>query len=129
MIAVVLACASAARAGDLDWRPPSVHETLYMAAAESLIAVDVMQTLDLKNHRFVDGGDRGTLVVSEANPLLGKHPSDLRLVASAAAGALAAGAVWYAAPPKVRWFVPTFLLVVESVVVYQNARLGMTIHF
>lgn len=47
-IAAVLA---ASRARAEDWKPPSAFDVALLAAAETSLAIDTLQTLDIKNHR------------------------------------------------------------------------------
>lgn len=104
-----------------SWDKPTTLEWTMLLVAESLIVVDVLQTLDLKNHQ----GEG----ISEHNLLLGSHPSDLRIALSGAAGGLAVAGLWYLAPPRVRWLIPSVLMVAEGFVIYSNARVGMRIRF
>jgi hypothetical protein len=104
------------------WEPPRAGDVALLAAAEALIVVDVLQTMDLKRHPASDG-------ISEHNLLLGSNPSDLRLVLMASAGAAAAAAAWYVAPPKIRWLVPAVLIAAEAVVIYGNHQVGLRIRF
>ena len=94
---------------------------MLLGAAEALIAVDVLQTLDMNRHP-----ERHFY---ETNPLLGLHPSNTRIVASGIVGGLAAATIWYALPSRVRWVVPLFLGIGESAAITGNALAGMSLRF
>ncbi len=103
----------------LTWHKPTAGEMLLMGAAGAMIVVDVWQTLDLKHHSDV----------SENNLLLGRHPSDLRLVLMGTGGLMLATTAWYVAPPTIRWVVPVVLIVAEATVIYSNHQAGMRLTF
>ena len=112
--AFLLTLAGRARAEDMPaWSQPSVGELAALAAMEGLIAIDAAQTVHAHN-RMPD--------FSEANPLLGQHPSTERIILSAAVGGVAAAGLWYWLPPKVRFLVPAVVGFAEVLVVANNAR-------
>ncbi|HEY4884064.1 MAG TPA: hypothetical protein VII08_10545 [Myxococcales bacterium] len=94
------------------WAPPTLGETVSMAAAEALIVIDVSQTV--RAHNAGPG--------FEANPLLGLHPSTERIILTGAAGGLAAAGLWFALPPRVRYLVPILVGIAEIAVIANNAR-------
>jgi hypothetical protein len=105
--------------GPWTWKSPEPHETAMVAAAEALIVVDVLQTLDLKRHSDL----------SERNALLGSHPSDAKLVLLGSAAALGTWGGWYLLPPRYRWIVPTVVGLAELFAVVSNQRAGLQIRF
>jgi|SRR6267143_2463116 len=117
-MACALLCSLAARA---EWEPPNGPAVAMLVAAETLILVDVLQTLDLKRHP--------ELVFGEMNPLLGSHPTDERILAMGAVGALVTAGLWYAIPPGGRWIVPSVVMVLETFAIVGNARAGLSIRF
>lgn len=104
-----------------EWKPPRLYEVAELVAAESLIFVDALQTLDMKRHP--------DLALFDSNPLMGAHPSDQRIVGVCALGGLSTAMLWYALPTRVRWVVPLFVSIGESVVIYRNTQVGMNIRF
>jgi hypothetical protein len=118
----LLAVARPARAEESDWfQPPQLRDVVLLGAAETLIAVDVLQTLDMNRHP-----ERHFY---ETNPLLGLHPSNTRIIASGLVGGLAAATLWYALPSRVRWVVPLFLGIGEGAAITGNALAGMSLRF
>jgi len=122
LVAIALAlCTAPARADVPAWSQPSVGEIVALAAMESLIVLDATQTVRAHN-RMRD--------FSEANPLLGQHPSTERIVISSAVGGIAAAGLWYWFPPKVRFLVPAVVGLAEVLVVTTNARAaGVSVRF
>jgi len=112
-VALATCIAGQARADVPAWAQPSTGEIVALAAMESLIAVDVIQTVRAHN-RMPD--------FAEANPLLGVHPSTERILLVGAAGGLAAAGLWYALPSKVRYLVPALVGFAEVLVIANNAR-------
>lgn len=112
LLAVLL---TAACAHSREWRPPNAEQTVFFAIGESLIVLDILQSLDIKNH---PGG-------YEMNPLLGRHPSDLEflLVGGAALSCNAFG--WYELPHPWREVLGTVVFVVEDVNVAHNFGVGL----
>ena len=116
-IAFAVLFASAVRAEEP--RKPTPAEWALLGAAEGLIVVDMLQTLDLKRHPGA----------YEVNPLLGSHPSDARVIVTGVAAGTATAALWYALPSRIRWIVPLFVGIGEGFVIASNAQAGMTIRF
>jgi hypothetical protein len=121
LVAIVLVLiSSSARAEESDWfQPPRWHEAVLMGSAELLVAVDILQTLDMNR--------RGNGI--ERNPLLGPHPSDARIIALGITGGLGTAALWYSLPHEWRWLVPCLLIGAEAAVIYGNAQAGLRVHF
>ncbi len=119
--AIALLVALGSFAARAEWAAPKAPDVAMLAAAETLIVLDVLQTLDLKRHP--------ELVFGELNPLLGPHPSDERILLMGAAGAFFTAGLWYAVPPEGRWVVPSVVMVLETFVIVGNARAGLTIRF
>src|SRR5437870_526002 len=92
-VAFALATASGAHAADpLEWESPTRWQVVPLALAETAILLDGLQALDIKNHPGR----------TEGNPLLGPHPSDLRILALTGLAMGGVGAGWYALPPALR---------------------------
>jgi hypothetical protein len=119
-IAIAVALfAAPARAEIPDWAPPSKGEVAALVAVESLIALDMAQTL-----KFVRSNPTNAC---EFNPLLGCHPSAAKVVGMAGAGALLTAVIWYVAPPKMRYIVTGLVGTGEILAVSNNmiyAHLG-----
>lgn len=115
----LLLCSTSAKAVEWNWSAPTKVETLQIVTVESLILIDVLQTLDLKRHP----------TASEVNPLLGEHPSDARLIMSAAVAGSATFAAWYVLPSRIRWIVPLLVGTGEILAISGNVSAGMKIRF
>src|SRR6266478_634805 len=102
--AIALLVALGSFAARAEWAAPKAPDVAMLAAAETLIVLDVLQTLDLKRHP--------ELVFGELNLLMG------------AAGAFFTAGLWYAVPPEGRWVVPSVVMVLETFVIVGNARAG-----
>lgn len=74
-----------------EWAAPRPAEWALLGLTVGLIGVDVAQT-----RAFLRRGE------PETNPLLGTHPSELRLYLTAGLGTLALGTLWYILPPPWR---------------------------
>ena len=106
LLAALCACATA-------------RDAALLGGAEALVAVDVAQTLDMNRHP-----ERHYF---EANPLLGLHPTDTRILASGIVGAVCTAAVWYVLPRKIRWVAPTVVIVGELPTIAGNAASGLSV--
>lgn len=128
---LVLCAASGASAADCTfpespntlfcWKKPVAYEIGLQAAAIGSLWIDVAYSLDIKNHpgRW------------ETNPLLGKHPSDLRYILQVGAipTVLLTG-VWYILPSHWRNVVPVLTMAVEIPIgLIHNHQVGLRIHF
>ena len=111
-------CAQAA-----EWQPPDSGEIAALVATEALIAVDILQTVDM-THRYSE-----SQIFYEANPLLGLHPSTERVIASGIVGGLATAGLWLWLPPRVRLLVPIVVGSLEIVAVTGNACAGLRVRF
>lgn len=78
-------------------------EDSVLVAAETSLAMDALQTLDIKNHA----------AFSEANPILGSSPSDSAVVAYFAGTMAVTAVVWYLLPSTWRTILPVTVLAVE----------------
>lgn len=88
-------------------------------AATGLIWIDVLQSIDARH--------RGRL---EGNPVLGTHPSDLKLVlVGGVLPTFLLAAVWYALPYAWRIMPPCIVAAAEGMQVWDNAQQGFKIHF
>lgn len=120
-VAVLSAVLFSSPAKAQEWKPPQLYEVAEMAAAQSLVLIDVLQTLDMKRHP-----DKALF---DANPLLGDRPSDARIIGMAALGAVVTTTIWYALPTRCRWTVPLFLSIGEAVSIAGNVQAGMVVRF
>lgn len=121
---MILAMALAAPAARADlpgwkWEPPKAIDWIMLSAAEGLIFVDVLQTHECLTRN----------TCHEGNPLIGRHPSKLKLDLLAAGGAALTAAIWYKAPPKIRWLVPLVVGSIEATIVFQSAAAGVSMRF
>lgn len=99
------------------WAKPTPVETSLFIAAEALIAVDTLQSLDIKNHRDM----------YETNPLMGRHPSDARYLATWAVVGAAVAAGWWFLPSPWRDAVTIPVITVEVPNTIRNAYVGLVI--
>lgn len=90
-----------------------------VAAMETTLAFDCMQTLDIQNHPGQ----------YETNPILGHHPSDTKVLTYF--GLVGAGvAVGYRyTPASLRMYWPVVLIGMELPVILSNRSLGLSLHF
>lgn len=112
VLALLLALAApAARADALD--------VGLLVAAESSLAVDMLQTLDIKRHpgHF------------ETNPILGRHPSDPAVIGYFAACGAATYLAWRELPRPWRLLLPLAVIAVQVPQVSRNARAGIVVRF
>lgn len=110
------------------WERPTPVEYIEAGGALTLSALDMLQTLDIKNHPpkcKTSGSVRTCFVLAEGNPLLGSHPTDLRVVSYFSASVLLVGAAWYWLPPRYRWAVPLVSGIVEAAFVGHNVAFGL----
>jgi hypothetical protein len=94
-----------------QWKQPTVVEGVVLGASVAMIWIDIAQTL-----RFLKQGS------SEANPLLGAHPSSERVIAAGLLATLAVTAVWYALPSGWRILAPAGVIGAETNAIWHNAR-------
>jgi hypothetical protein len=124
VVLMVCGCAWGARAEE-----PKPYDWLLLGAAEALIAVDTMQSLDIKNH--INRNYRSAC--GEADPLVTAiascNPSDNAYRAFGVVSGLALAVVWYALPQRWRWLAPTVVIAVEVPNTIHNASMGMRMRF
>lgn len=110
---------------------PAWLDTTALVAAEASLAVDMLQTLDIKRHPDRTFQYYGTTLVqpgmTETNPILGEHPSDAKVCAYFAGTMLLTGAAWYALPPRLRFLAPLAALILEVPQIGRNAGAGLSI--
>lgn len=99
------------------WAPPTPVETTLFIAAEALIVVDTLQSLDIKRHHDL----------YELNPLLGEHPSDARFIGTSAVVGLAVAAGWWFLPSPWRDVVTVPVIFIEVPNTIRNAYMGLSI--
>lgn len=114
LLVLLLLVAPAARAS--DWRP---IDTGTVAAMETVLAFDMMQTLDIQNHPEQH----------ETNPILGPHPADQQVLAYFAAIGAGVAVGYYYTPKSFRMYWPIVIIGMELPVILKNKSLGLTIHF
>jgi hypothetical protein len=101
-----------------DWAQPTPLEIAAFVAADSLIWIDVLQSVSAPADWV------------EYNPILGKHPSNTKMVLlGGLAPSLVLGAIWYALPSGWRYAVPVCMVGAELPVVIRNHEVGLRIHF
>jgi hypothetical protein len=136
LLLAILLCATAVRAEALDntllpvslgeqesgwFSKPKAHEVALLTAAELLILVDVLQSIDMTRYPkdFFE----------ERNPILGGDPTALRFVVLGAAGGLLTAGVWWALPHNWRVMGTSALIVTELAVIFWNHQIGLRIRF
>lgn len=122
VLALILLPAAAAQAKDVDWlmtwRPPTAAEAIPLVLAETAMAIDGLQSLDIKNHPGM----------VEGNPLLGQHPTDARILGMTGAAMLGLGVLWYAVPTFFRISLPIGIFVEETGTIVENRlSYGLTV--
>lgn len=127
-----LTVASAAKAESDQWgwnHPPNTLEIGFHVIAQATILLDGWTSLDIKNHK---NNGPGFGAMEESNPLLGKHPSDLKLVGGTLAAMAATTVLWYVLPQEARWLVDVVTIGTEGPRVYGNFtqfHLSLTVPF
>jgi hypothetical protein len=118
---------------EAKWKAPEQPEVILLGVTTGLVVLDVWLSLDIKNHPVCTAP--GCYDITEANPLLGKHPSDARLIGSAVTAMAVVGFMWYWNPKTFgcqnfwRRGVPIALFGVELLAVSVNIRNGLSINF
>ena len=97
-----------------EWRPPTSGETALFVASQVAVLADIRTTLDIKNH---PGG-------FEKNPVLGRHPSDAKILALGGLSMAVQAAAWYALPSPWRNVLSGVMLTVEIGMVANNVSGG-----
>lgn len=100
-----------------DW---SVSDTIRQTAVVASLAADMAQTLDIKRHEGL----------YETNKILGRHPSDAKVVLYFVGVALAH--TYIATKLPAGWQRQTFqygLIAVQVVQVMKNKRIGLSVKF
>lgn len=116
-VALLFSCPVAAMPD--GWKPPSVIETIPMVLTVGLVWTDVLQSKD--------GLRRG---YQESNPLLGKQPSNAKLILlGGVLPTLVLTAVWYCLPSPHRSIFLIAPLAIEGETVWENASKGLVIRF
>lgn len=92
-----------------------------LVVAEATLLLDLGTTLDIKNHAAP-----WQLNASESNPLLGRHPSDVKLLGYFAV-VMAGTAVGYRLLPEdYRPLAMSAIIVLEAYCVHRNLKNGMS---
>jgi hypothetical protein len=107
------------------------YRTSLLVAAETSLAIDMMQTLDIRHHPTYGPEYAGPTTppynLHEINPILGAHPSDAKIVVYFAATSLLTAGSYYALPPRWRPLVPLAVLILEIPMIAHNAKFGLTL--
>jgi hypothetical protein len=109
-----------------------VLETGLLVAAEMSLFADMLQTLDIKRHRIGYPQHSGQVYfepMEETNPILGSHPSDLKIIAYFASAGVLTAAAWRVIPSKWRMLVPVVVLALQIPQVERNRQMGLSIRF
>lgn len=123
--------------------PIQTHDYVLLGTSFALIAADFSLSMDIKNHtndcRPPTPGHTPICVHhQEGDALLvaafGRHPTDGQFLMWEAGYMGVTAGIWYLAPEKVRWLVPTVVGLYEGVVVAHNLKGGLrfqlpAIHF
>lgn len=122
IVGLILLFSVAIHAQTLDafkWTPPTnVEKGLFVVTNISLV-LDMMQTLDLKNHSGY----------TESNPIMGQHPSD-KVVIGYFIGVMGLHSVlWYNAPKPVRTIMEIGITALEVSMLQRNARIHCSFTF
>jgi hypothetical protein len=115
LAAMVLLASGAARAADVN----TVARATLFAASEVSLAVDCLQTLDLRRHPYQH----------ETNPLLGRAPSRGAVLGYFGGIMLSQAALYAFGPPWLSTVTSTVIVVVEVPVIYSNVRFGLKLSF
>src|SRR5689334_14817701 len=110
-------CPAADRDGSLfHFHAPGPVATTLHVAAMAMIVADESLTLDIKNRVKIEPNGH------ETNPILGRHPSDARIVLYGASVIALHTALWYIAPEEIRPLLDVAAIVVEVPYVSGNLR-------
>lgn len=101
--------------GGLIQKPQPVDYVL-LSVTETAILLDLSQTLDIKNH----------LDLQESNPLMGRHPSDPRILLGGGAIMLGVGGAWLFLSNEWRRLFLVAILVLEVHSIFLNHDEGLT---
>ncbi len=127
-LAVMLASGSASAAD-----PVEIHDVALLSVAVTLIGVDCLQSMDIKRIPPPSWNPLLRYGAEETNPLVtmlfGKHPTDAQFIGLGVATAGALTGLWYFSPEKVRWVLPSLVILVEGANVYASHQAGFRIRF
>lgn len=113
-LAALLVCSHAHSADRL-----SEADLVGLGAIGAAYVIDYRQTLDIKNHAGM----------YETNPLLGKHPSDVKVRNYFIASGLTTLGVVYLLPKEYRKYLIGGVLAVEVAVIGHNKHIGLRVNF
>lgn len=102
-----------------EWRQPTLFESAALAAAETSLFLDALQTRDIRRHAYQH----------ETNFILGEQPGDARIALYFGTAALLTAGAWYALPSGWRFLVPIAVLAFQVPQIVTNARYGCVIRF
>lgn len=97
----------------------SESDLVSFGAIGAAYVVDYRQTLDIKNHPGM----------YETNPILGKHPSDVKIKNYFIASSVVTLGAVYLLPKHYRPYLIGGVLAVEVVVIGNNKRIGLRTNF
>jgi hypothetical protein len=122
LVTLLLVTSSAANGGAMydGWKAPTPLEIGIHVAAQTPLVLDMLTTLDIKNHKGL----------REGNQLLGEHPNDAKIYAYFGSVFLINTVIWYLLPPVARqMFVDVPIIVIELPFLENNFSAGLQIRF
>lgn len=118
--ALLFACAARAETFDaFKWSPPTAPEKVMFVATSASLVIDMMQTLDIKNHQGM----------FETNPVLGKHPSDMLIVGYFSSIIVGHSVAFYNLPMPVRIALDVVIMTFEARTIHNNVVRGYSLTF
>lgn len=100
--------------GSLVQKPEPVDYVL-LSVTETAILLDLSQTLDIKNHSDLH----------ETNPLMGRNPSDMRIMLGGGAVMATTAGTWLLLPNEWRRLFLVAILAVEVHSIFLNRSQGL----
>lgn len=101
------------------WTPPTTAEKVMIGVTSASFVLDMMQTLDIKNHK-----DR-----FETNPILGKHPCDALIFGYFTAIIVGHGVAAYNLPRPARIALDIVIMTLQARTIHNNVVRGYSITF
>jgi hypothetical protein len=115
VLAAMVTTTAEAEEIDIKWAPKwTVTDIVLESAFIGLMAVDMGTTLDQKNHAHL----------YEQNSILGRHPSDAKIIGYMTGGVILHAVVSHYLPKPWRNIWQIVFIGIESNSVYNNFRLG-----
>jgi hypothetical protein len=92
-----------------------VLDVVSLVAVETTLAIDMHQTFKIKNHPGM----------MEMNPVLGQHPSDLKIALYTGGWMVASAVACLVLPPPWRWMAMLAITSVELMAIQNNYHNGL----